>query len=66
MNHKDLDVWKEGINFVKMIYQITSGFPDTEKFGLLTQIRRAAVSVPANRLLAPAPLGLTASVVIQP
>ncbi|HOX77129.1 MAG TPA: four helix bundle protein [Bacteroidales bacterium] len=48
MNHKDLDVWKEGINFVKMVYQITSRFPDIEKFGLITQIRRAAVSVPAN------------------
>lgn len=48
MNHKDLDVWKEGVNFVKLIYKITSNFPDTEKFGLITQIRRAAVSVPAN------------------
>jgi four helix bundle protein len=48
MNHKDLDVWKEGVDFVKKIYTITKGFPDTEKFGLITQIRRAAVSVPAN------------------
>jgi four helix bundle protein len=48
MNHKDLDVWKEGVVFVKKIYKITSGFPDSEKFGLISQIRRAAVSVPVN------------------
>jgi len=48
MNHKDLDVWKESIVFVKEIYQATSFFPDTEKYGLVSQIRRAAVSVPAN------------------
>ena len=48
MNHKDLDVWKEGINFVKKVYRITSEYPDTEKFGLITQIRRAGVSIPAN------------------
>ena len=48
MNHKDLDVWKEGLIFVKNIYAITGKFPDAEKFGLVSQIRRAAVSVPVN------------------
>lgn len=48
MNHKDLDVWKEGVIFVKQVYIVTVTFPDTEKFGLISQIRRAAVSVPAN------------------
>jgi four helix bundle protein len=48
MNHKDLDVWKEGVVFVKNTYKITSGFPENEKFGLISQIRRAAVSVPVN------------------
>lgn len=48
MNHKELDVWKEGVSFVKKVYKVTSNFPDTEKFGLISQIRRAAVSVPTN------------------
>ncbi len=48
MNHKDLDVWKVGVDFVKKVYKVTSDFPDTEKFGLISQIRRAAVSVPVN------------------
>lgn len=48
MNHKDLDVWKEGLIFVKKIYKVTTPFPDSEKFGLVSQIRRAAVSVPTN------------------
>ena len=48
MNHKDLDVWKEGISLVTSIYQITNQLPDSEKFGLSSQMRRAAVSIPAN------------------
>ncbi len=48
MNHKDLDVWKEGISLVTYIYQITNQLPDTEKYGLSSQMRRAAVSIPAN------------------
>ena len=48
MNHKDLDVWKEGISFVRQVYLVTSEFPDSEKFGLTSQLRRAAVSIPAN------------------
>lgn len=46
--YKELEIWKESIDLVKEIYQITSDFPDTEKFGLQSQIRRAAVSVPSN------------------
>ena len=46
--HKDLDVWKLSIRFVKDIYQLTSKFPSEEKFGLTAQIRRSAVSVPSN------------------
>jgi four helix bundle protein len=48
MNHKDLDVWKEAISFVKEIYKITADFPDSEKYGLVSQLKRAAVSVPTN------------------
>ena len=46
--HKDLDVWKKSIQFVKKIYKITSKFPDTEKYGLTNQMRRCAVSIPSN------------------
>ena len=46
--HKDLDVWKLSIQLVKNIYQLTSKFPSEEKFGLVAQIRRAAVSIPSN------------------
>jgi four helix bundle protein len=46
--HKDLDVWKNSINFVTTIYETTKSFPNSEMFGLVNQIRRAAVSVPSN------------------
>ena len=46
--HKELDVWKEAIDLVTKVYGLTNGFPDTEKFGLISQIRRSAVSVPSN------------------
>ena len=47
-NHKDLDCWKESINLVKEIYQITKSFPTDESYGLTSQIRRAVVSIPSN------------------
>ena len=46
--HKDLDVWKESIDLVTKIYKLTSDFPDSEKFGLTSQMQRAAVSIPSN------------------
>ena len=46
--HKDLDVWKEAIDMVTNIYRLTAEYPDSEKFGLVSQMRRAAVSVPSN------------------
>ena len=46
--HKDLDVWKVSMVFVTEIYDITKDFPKSELFGLTSQIRRAAVSIPAN------------------
>jgi four helix bundle protein len=46
--HKDLDVWKVSMEFVTEIYEITKDFPKSELFGLSSQIRRAAVSIPAN------------------
>ncbi len=48
MNHKDLDAWKEAIALVKDIYRGTEKFPDSERYGLTNQMRRAAVSVPSN------------------
>jgi four helix bundle protein len=47
-NYKDLVVWQKGIALAKAIYQLTSGFPSEEKFGLVSQMRRAAVSIPSN------------------
>ena len=46
--HKDLDVWKKGIEFVAVIYKTTSSFPKEELYGLTSQIRRSAVSIPSN------------------
>ncbi|MFZ1224595.1 MAG: four helix bundle protein [Dokdonella sp.] len=46
--HERLDVWQEAMRLVEMIYTLTAGFPADERFGLTTQIRRAAVSVPSN------------------
>ena len=47
-NFKELLVWKKSIELVTEIYEITSVFPSEEKFGLVSQIRRAAVSIPSN------------------
>jgi len=47
-NFKDLKIWQRGVDLVKMIYQITSNFPSVEKYGIVSQMRRAAVSVPSN------------------
>ena len=45
---KDLLVWGKGIQLVKEIYELTRPFPPEEKFGLVSQMRRAAVSIPSN------------------
>jgi len=46
--HERLDVWKKSIDFVVDVYQVTETFPKDERFGLTSQLRRAAVSIPAN------------------
>ena len=46
--YKDLNVWQKGIELAKLSYTITVQFPSEEKFGLVSQMRRAAVSIPAN------------------
>lgn len=48
MTHKDLDVYKKSILFVKDIYEITKNYPKEEIFGIVSQMRRAAVSIPSN------------------
>ena len=45
---RDLQVWQEGHQLVLMVYKATGSFPGEEKFGLVSQMRRAAVSIPAN------------------
>lgn len=47
-SHKDLIVWQKGIDLAIIIYKLTSKFPSEEKFGLINQMRRAAVSISSN------------------
>lgn len=47
-DYKSLIVWQKSIALVKLIYQATAKFPSDEKFGLISQMRRAAVSIPSN------------------
>ena len=46
--HKNLTVWKKSKELVKLIYQATANYPKSELFGLVSQMRRCAVSVPSN------------------
>lgn len=46
--HKDLEVWQKSVTFVTTIYKATDTFPSRENFGLTSQIRRSAVSIPSN------------------
>ena len=47
-SYRELLVWQKGMKLAKEIYQLTAKFPPEEKFGLISQMRRAAVSVPSN------------------
>ncbi len=46
--HKKLDVWLEAISLVKMVYLETQNMPSDERYGLTSQMRRAAISIPSN------------------
>jgi len=46
--HKDLEVWKRAMALARAVYELTKGFPKEEVYGLVAQMRRAAVSVPSN------------------
>ncbi len=48
LDPEDLDVWKLSMSLVTALYRETAQWPDSERFGLISQIRRAAVSVPTN------------------
>ena len=45
---RDLRVWSTSIELVEIIYKLTKQFPREENYGLISQIRRAAVSIPSN------------------
>jgi four helix bundle protein len=47
-SYRDLKVWQNGMNLAEQAYQLTHTFPKEELFGLTSQIRRAAASIPAN------------------
>ena len=47
-NYKQLKLWEKAVELVVDIYKITSGFPTEEKYGLISQMRRSAISIPSN------------------
>jgi four helix bundle protein len=47
-DHKELDVWKESVDLVVQVYETAKDFPKDEMYGLTSQIRRAAISIPSN------------------
>jgi len=47
-NFKELKVWQKAISLVTKIYKATANYPQSEQFGLTSQIRRASVSIPSN------------------
>jgi four helix bundle protein len=48
LSFRDLSVWRKSMDLVVACYKLTQGFPASETYGLVSQIRRSAVSVPAN------------------
>jgi four helix bundle protein len=47
-SHKDLLVWQRSMDLVETVYRLTANFPPVEQWGLVSQMRRAAISVPSN------------------
>lgn len=48
MYHKDLEVWKNSMSIVLDVYKLVKTFPENERYGLISQICRSAVSIPSN------------------
>jgi len=46
--HKKLNVWQGAMKVAQMVYKLTNAFPADERFGLVSQMRRAAISIPSN------------------
>jgi four helix bundle protein len=47
-NYRELIVWQKAMDLVTLVYQLTRRFPDDERYGMISQMRRASVSIPAN------------------
>jgi four helix bundle protein len=47
-SYRELAIWRRSVDFVVSVYRLTRTFPDVERFGLVSQLRRAAISIPAN------------------
>ena len=47
-HYKELIVWQKAMELVAEVYHVTVELPDTEKFGLISQLRRSSVSIPCN------------------
>ncbi|HLD20503.1 MAG TPA: four helix bundle protein [Patescibacteria group bacterium] len=48
VHYKNLLVWQKGMVIVEAVYRLTKNFPSEEKFGLVSQMRRSAISIPSN------------------
>ncbi len=47
-SYRDLDVWRNGIDIVDQVYEVTAGFPQNEQYGLAAHMQRTAISIPSN------------------
>jgi four helix bundle protein len=47
-SYKELIVWQKSMVLVKELYRLTESFPENEKYGLTSQMRRASISIPSN------------------
>ncbi|HTE91877.1 MAG TPA: four helix bundle protein [Terriglobales bacterium] len=56
-SYRDLIVWQKSMALARQVYELTQGFPAEEKFGLTSQMRRAAVSIPSSIAEGQAPRG---------
>ena len=48
MTHKDLEVWKKSMDLVEDVYKLMKQLPESEKYGLISQMKRSSISIPSN------------------